>query len=674
MAELTQLFEPVVLGPVRLPNRVFVAPHTTNFSVAGEHHVTDRHVDYLRARGAGGAGLVITEGIRVHPTSLRRLGLQAYEDDAVPGLARLADAVHEGGAALFAQLLHTGRHTGDERWGAWAPSAVPWTTGAAVPHAMRRQDIATVVDGYAAAAGRVLSAGFDGMEVQLGHGHLPQQFLSPLTNDRDDEYGGSAENRLRFAEEILRAVREVVGDRAAVGIRISADELLPGGLGPDEMVEVVGALRATVAIDFLHVSHSAYVGAPSLDTQMADMTFPTAAFRAYPARFKREFPDVPVLAVCRIDDLATGADIVAAGDADLVGMARGHIADPSIVAKATGAAPGRVRSCIACNHGCNSNLELVMPITCTVNPEAGLERRWSAARDVPADPRDVLVVGGGPAGLEAAVAAARRGHRVQLWEAAAVLGGRVRHAAALPGRSRFGLLIEELALEAADAGVEIVLARRATAPAVMAAGVDTVVLATGAVEPPVPANAAIPVRAVLEAVEDPGSLGGHVLVIDELGTWVAAGVAELLAEHGAQVDLIAGGPGLAWNVTVYSRLSLLDRLADRGVALRPLRRYVGGAEGTAQLEDAWGSPAEVLTGLTAVVRARPAEADDLLLDDLEALGYTGEVHVIGDAYAPRTCLEAVYDGRVAGTAIGALPDPALTALAARRPYATGRAA
>lgn len=676
---MVRLADPITLGPVTVRNRVFVAPHTTNFGQPGENLITDRHLAYHRARARGGAGLIITEGIRVHPTSLRRLGLHAYDDEALPGLRSLTETVHAEGAAIFAQILHTGRHSGDEHYGSFGPTATPWSTGAAVPHVMNRYDIRTVVDGFAETARRVVDAGFDGMEVHLGHGHLLNQFLSPATNARTDEYGGSAEGRMRLARECVAAVRTVVGGRAAIGVRLSADEFLAGGLTPDDVVAVVRTLLEDGPLDFLHVSHSAYLGAPTLASQMADMSWGTAPFRHLPARFAREFPEIPVLAICRIDDLTTGQDILDAGDAAMVGFARAHIADPALSARAGGPAESRAlavrdvraRSCIACNQGCNANLEAVVPITCTVNPAVGREREWDAAAAASATPLRILVVGAGPAGLEAAITADRRGHAVRLIDARERVGGGILDLLLTEGRERFGVLLTELEAELLRSGVETALGTTATAADVIAWAPDVIVLATGAT--PTAATRmmlpGVPVVDSLDALRNPAVAGRRCIVYDETGTWEASGLVEQLAQHGVEVHLVSPSAAYAGRITVYSRLALAERLTAAGVAVHTLTRLASAGDRSVRLAPAIGADdAITLTHVDAVVHVRPFTSRDDLLERLGELGFTGDVHLVGDAFAPRTVQEAVYEGRAVATTAG-VADPAIArALRARSPY------
>ncbi|WP_353808787.1 FAD-dependent oxidoreductase [Agromyces sp. SYSU T00194] len=674
------LADPIRLGPAGLRNRVFVAPHTTNFGQSGDNLVTDRHLDYHRARARGGAGLIITEGIRVHPTSLRRLGVHAYDDEALPGLTALADTVHAEGAALFAQLLHTGRHSGDEHHGSFGAGPTPWSTGAHVPHAMNRHDIRTVVQGFADAARRVVAAGFDGMEVHLGHGHLLQQFLSPVTNHRTDAYGGSFAGRLRLARECVAAVRDAVDGHAAVGVRLSADEFLPGGLTPDDTVAIVRALLDDGPLDFLHVSHSAYIGAASLATQMADMSWGTAPFRDLPARFSREFPEIPVLAICRIDDLATGQEILDAGEASMVGFARAHIADPALASRPGGPAAGRAlpitpvraRSCIACNQGCNANLEAIVPITCTVNPAVGRERAWDDAAAAPRAGRRILVVGAGPAGLEAAITADLHGHEVRLVDTRDAVGGGIRSIVRAHGRERFGLLLEDLEAELSRSTVDVVLGTTATAADIVAWRPDVVVLATGAL-PDDTTRMPLDGTPVLDAVDvlaDPSRAGRRCVVLDETGTWEASAVVSHLAGLGVDVHLVSPTAAYAAQVTVYSRLALGERLTEAGVAIHTLGRLASTGERRLEVRPAVGTAAPVaIDDVDAVVHVRPALARTELFDALEAAGFAGELHLVGDAFAPRTVQEAVYEGRAAATVAGVADAGVARGIGARAPYA-----
>ncbi len=644
---LSSLWEPFSIGDVQLRNRVFVSAHTTNFG--RDNLPTERHVAYHRARAAGGVGLIITEGIRVHPTSsARESSLASWSDDAVPHYRTLVDAVHAEGSALFAQVLHLGRQAagGHSRGAAWAPSAVPWATGAHVPHAMGRADLVAVTAAFADAAVRLRRAGFDGLEVHAGHGHLLQQFLSPVTNTRSDAYGGTLDGRLRLTREVLAAIETAVPGWP-VGIRISASEFLPGGLDVDDMVEVVERLSEELPLAFLHVSHSAYAGSFTLSTQMADMSFATAPFRHFPARFKAAFPGLPVLAVCRLDDVTTAASLLNEGAADLVGMTRAHIADPALLDKARSGHLDEVRACVACNQGCIGRIEQNLPLSCVVNPEVGFEAEWDTWRSSVAESqqgRRVLVVGGGVSGLQAALTLAATGARVVLAEATGTLGGQLAVAATATNRQRWQRLLDDVARAVLAAGVEVRL-HWAVDPADVRAGhFHAVVVATGSV----PRVHAVPgvTTVTAEAAVRGDVEEGAVAVYDETGDWIAAAAVETLAAAGHRVHLVTPVAGVAWNVTTYSRLALLDRYGKVGVQVHPLRRPLSHDGEALVLEDTLTGERQAMAGVRTLVHVGPRSAQDDLFRALDADPDGPAVALVGDAYAPRSALEAIFDAQL----------------------------
>lgn len=668
-----KILEPFPVGSLMLRNRVVLPGHTTNFGHA--NRPTERYAAYLAERARGGVGLIITEGIRVHPTSAgRHISLGSFGDESIEDYAFVVNAVKAHGAKIFAQLLHAGRQANGDatRTAAWAPSPVAWSSGAYPPHAMGHREIRTVVDAFGAAARRMQQAGFDGVEVHLGHGHLLQQFLSPATNLRDDEYGGSLSNRLRIAREVLQAITQAAPG-LPIAFRVSANEFLPGGLEPAAVIEIVNELSNQVVPTYINVSHSAYQASWSLATQIADMDFPHAAFKGHAILFKAGCPGVPILAVCRLDSLKEAAELVENGEADLVGLVRPHIADPNLVLKAQSGPTHSQRSCLACNQACIQRVEQSLPISCVVNPEVGFEAEWSETRrHLALTPHaamrtKVLVVGGGPAGMAAALAADSAGHDVTLMEAASQLGGQFVRAAAVPGRERLGLLTIDAERELRASTVRVLLEATADKSTFGADEWDEVIIATGSTPSQRYADAGMMALDCWSAADvAAGKMDlppGDIVLVDDEGTITGSGLAESLAKLGRTVHIVSANAGLASRVTTYSRLALVKRFIDLGVQVHLLATVENIGQGEMTLVSPYWKSALKLRNVAAIVDAGSARANDVLFRTLDAGGNAPRLHIVGDANAPRTAFEAVFEGRMAGTFRGELTTPSARRIA-----------
>lgn len=637
------VFSPVSLGGIVLRNRVFVSAHTTNF---GQDFLpTDRHVAYLRERALGGAGLIICEPLRVHRTTLGRAGGLSAEPAALEGLRRIVSAVREQGAAIFTQITHTGRYSDNvfRRTASWGPSAVRYHLTGPTPHAMSQSDMAEVRLAYATTARLALAAGFQGIEIHFGHGHLLHQFISPQANTRQDAYGGGFDNRMRYPLEVLDAVLEEVGTRAVVGVRLSADELVPGGQSLDEGRAMAGLLARTRPVGFLNVSVASYT-VPSIGHHVADMSEGHAPYLAQQLAVAESAGDIPVLVACRFTELADAERALETGRIAAVAMTRAHIADPHLVRKAAEGREDEIRPCVSCNF-CIGEIAGHRPITCMMNPTAGRESDWPL--DIPAaeSRRSILVVGGGPAGLETARVAAERGHTVRLWERHPELGGQVRVGRRAAGRGELDLLRQYEERELRRLGVEIRTGVEVTSDAIRAAHPDAVVIATGSA-PPAPVIAGWGDALTTDQALDGRSWQGRtVVIVDEEGAWPAASVAETIARSGGTVHVVTAAGSPFWGITEYSRMTAVERLLLLGVQI--WANATVAFEGGAVISSPMTTARHTLPEVTDVVLARPPVAEDTLRD----AGLEAEVYVIGDACAPRSLLDAMYEGHSLGRAL-----------------------
>ncbi|GAB3434637.1 oxidoreductase [Actinophytocola sediminis] len=646
MTDYPRVFSPVEIGGITLRNRVFVSAHTTNFGV--DFLPTDRHVAYHAERARGGAGLIITEPLRVHPTSLGRAGGLAADPAALPGLRRITDAVRAEGAAVFTQITHAGRHSENvfRRAAAWGPSPRRWAAAGAVPHAMSRRDLAEVRLAYVDAARLAVDAGFQGVEIHFGHGHLLHQFISPAANDRTDAYGGTEDNRLRYPLEVLDAVLDAVGDELVVGVRMSADELLAGGQDLDAGRRIAHLLDTTRPIGFLNVSIASYT-VPSIGHHVADMSEGHTPYLAQTLAVAEECARVPVLAACRFVDLDDAERGLVTGRLAAIAMTRAHIADPHLLAKAAAGAAERIRPCVSCNF-CIGEIAGHRPMTCMVNPSVGREAEWPEHPGTARNPRRVLVIGGGPAGLETARLAAQRGHTVQVWERATELGGQVRAGRGGVGRGQLDRLRTYQQRRLAELAVPVSTSRTATIEAVLADPPDTVVLATGARHRPRAVPGWGTALTALDVLSGRSWAGSTVLVLDDDGGWTAASVAETIAAGGGHVHLVTPAGTPLWGVTEYSRMTAVERLRAHGVQLWTNARAEFAGD-TARIVDALVDATPVVPGVTDVVALDPPSTQDSLVAPLADAGLT--VHVVGDAVAPRTLLEAMAEAHALGRAL-----------------------
>jgi 2,4-dienoyl-CoA reductase (NADPH2) len=638
------LFTPLQVGPVRVPNRIVFSAHLTNYAQDGRPSA--QHAAYYAARAAGGTGLIITEEHSTHPSDwpYEKL-IHGFHEDVVPGYRAITEGVHRHDVPIFAQINHNGGQASSmfSRRPVWAPSPVPDPLFREVPRAVSEREIAEVIAGYAQVAERCRRGGFDGIELQCSHSSIVRGFLSPWANLRTDRWGGSLENRARILHEIVAAVREAIGPGLALGVRLCGDELIDGGITLPETIEVARAVRDRGQVDYLNTSIG--VATATLHMIEASMAVPPG-YALFIASALRRAVDLPVIGVGRIKDPLQAERALRDGHCDLVGIVRGQIADAELAGKARAGRSEDIRLCLSCNQECVGRMGLNRWLGCIENPRTGRERERAAGPA--AQRRRVMVVGAGPAGLEAAATAAERGHEVTVLERAEAAGGQVRLAARVPSRAEFGDLIRNQLRRCARLGVEIRLGEEVDAATVTAANPDAVVVATGA-RPTPPwwaQDAPIPIVDVGAVLTGEAVPAGRVAVIDELGFHQATSVAELLADRGAKVEILTPAMVVGQDLGVTLDLEgFTVRAALRGVIATTDMVVLGTTgSGLSLLHHPSGRMEE--REVDWVVHAGPWAASEELYFALKDGPI--ELHRVGDCVAPRRAHAAVIDGARVG--------------------------
>ncbi|MGD9411399.1 MAG: FAD-dependent oxidoreductase [Desulfobacterales bacterium] len=646
------LFAPIQLGNVLVPNRIVSTAHATGYARDGIP--AERLIAYHEARAKGGVGLIITGATVVHPTSpYDEYNLLCNVDDRIiPAYQQMARAVQKYGSRIMAQLSHMGRsgETDDSRYPLYGPSPIADEIRREPPAAMDVELIEEIIEAYGKAAARAREGGLDGVEIHGGHSSLVAQFMSPYANQRTDAYGGSRKKRLEFVMRVSRAIRKNVGEDFTVGLRLSGDEFVDGGLTLDVVKENARDLEATGMLDFIDVTagtdsnmHSYYIHYSPMFVPMGNLTHLSAAIK--------EAVSLPVITVGRINDPVMAEKILADGLADLVGMTRAALCDPDFPRKAREGRLDDIRHCIACNQGCFKRIFKAQPITCIQNPAAGKERELGPLHKATVA-RKVVVVGGGPAGLETARIAAERGHQVVLLEKDTSLGGQIRLASQAPGRQEFGEVILYLSRQVEKAGVDTRLGVEGNVEKILGLTPDAVVIAAGA-RPEIPDIAGAQSARGVTAWD---ILGGKVpdgrsfVVIDgDKEDQVAVGTAEYLADLGKAVEIISRLPYVGKDLDILNFVPIYQRLLEKGVRLTP---HSGIAEIRNQhivLYNVYTGAQESRRDVDVVVFAAGRVAEDRLYWDLKSK--IGTLYRIGDCLAPRSVLSAISEGNRVGRTI-----------------------
>ncbi|WP_288944040.1 FAD-dependent oxidoreductase [uncultured Roseovarius sp.] len=649
------LTQPLVLRGKTLRNRVVFGAHTANMSENGLPGT--QHLHYYLERARGGAGMIVVEPQPVHDTAVLTRGNFRPDDDAViPGFRRITEACKAEGAVMVQQLYHVGQH-GDADLSYrpnWSPSGMPSYHDSDGSHALRASEIEDLIQGYIRAAERCRKAGFDGVEVWAAYHSLIEQFWRPWSNRRTDEWGGSLENRMRFGRRIVEGIRQACGEDFIIGLSASHAEKDPVALSLDDMTEILCGYDATGHVDYISCGSGSYI---DYDRVMPTFVHGEKLSADLTRRLKAQVSHAVVIAESQIRTPDNAESMLRAQEADLVSVVRGQIADPFWGRKVTENRDDDIRGCISCNQMCWGRRSRDYWISCLVNPSAGREHDWGSEGSIaPADtPRKLLVIGAGPAGLEAARVAAARGHSVTICEAGAQIGGQFRLAGEQPRRGQVLELLDWYERQFDALGVDLRLNTFVDAEDVAGYGADEVIVATGSLPPETGFQRWLPERDRLDGIEA-GNVcsvedimrravvpGKRVVLLDEGGHWRGSGTAWFLAERGHEVSIVTPDAHIAAELgRTTSDVPLRQTLARAGVRFH-----------TESVIDKWtGQQAAVLSMLTGettmidadtLVLATTNTAFDMLAQDLDAAGIA--CHQIGDCVAPRLAPYAFYEGR-----------------------------
>ncbi len=647
------LFCELKVGPITLKNRIFSSGHQTVMNTNGLP--TDQMIAYQSAKAKGGAGLIITESSRPHETALQ-LGyyMDVSTDRCIDSLSRMAAAVKAHGAHIFGQLGHPGalaiRRLNGVHKPVYSASVVHGNRFKNVARALSLSQIDDIVLAYASAAVRYSKAGYDGIEIMASHGVLPAQFLNPKVNHRTDEYGGSAENRSRFTLEILRAVRAAIGPDMVLGIRLSLDEKEEQcGLSPEQTLPLCKVLDGEGLVDYFNITGGTMSTERSSVNVVPPMGFDAEYLHTDSAHLK-SLVSRPVFFAGRINQPQIAEGLLEKNIVDLCGMTRAMIADPNMPVKAKEGRVDDIVACIACNQGCIEHMMSGEPVSCIQTPSTGRECELSATPDA-VESQKVLVIGGGPAGMQAAVTAAERGHEVTLHEASSLLGGKALLAQLLPGREEFGGLVTNLQHKLEKLGVQVNLNSKVTAHSTVLQECNSVIMATGST-PHLPDPELFDGMQVIHAeaiLSGQSPSNSSVVVYDWRGDWVAIGVAERLAREGYVVTFVTEDNGIGQLMPSYVRSDLIGRCHRLGVKFEINTRLYGAQDDTVFLTHALSGEPVMIEDIDTLVLATGTTPEVTLEPALSASGKTYQV--IGDCLSPRSAEEAVYEGWKAGLAI-----------------------
>ncbi|MCL6571035.1 MAG: FAD-dependent oxidoreductase [Bacillus sp. (in: Bacteria)] len=639
---LRNLLSPGKIGKLELKNRVIFPPMGTSLPDVGGF-VSQKLIDYHVARAKGGCGLNIIEIASIHPTSKGSRTLGIYNDAFLPGMTRLASAIKEAGGKACLQLWHAGRQTNSSVTGMpiVSPSSIPCPLCQEMPHVLTKTEIHELVEAFGDASLRAEKAGFDAIELHGAHGYLIAQFMSGYSNDREDEYGGNFKNRMRFPVEVILNIRKKVGPDYPIIFRVSADEMVAKGIKIMEAKEIAIVMEAA-GVNAVHVSIGVY---QTLQYTVPPIDLPVA-FNVDNAMKIKEVVTIPVIAVDRINDPILAEKILDERKADFISIGRGQLADPEFVNKAARNEFDSIVKCIACNQGCVDRIfTMGLPISCLRNPACGNESEFAFK---PVDKKKrVLVIGGGPGGLEAATTMKRRGHDVILCEKDSHLGGQFYLAGVVPRKQEMMAAALQMGELAKIAGVEIRLQTLVNREIINEINPDEIVLATGVI-PVIPNIVGIFKNHVVlahDVLSGEVSTGSKVAIIG--GGLVGLEVAELLAEQHKEVTVIEMADDIVKDMGFLRKAFTLEYVQKEGIQIFK-DTLCTEIKDLSILIEKEGKQID-LVGINSVVIAAGAMPNNEMEETIKAMNIP--YHVIGDARKPRKALEAIWEGAEVGRTI-----------------------
>ncbi len=660
MTDYNNLFQKLNLRHRTLENRIVFGAHTTNMSEQGLPG--KRHQSYYEERAIGGAAMIVVEPMPVHPTAVLTRGNFRHSDDSVvPYFRKITDAVHDHGSTIVQQLYHVGQHGDSDLSYAphWSPSGLPSYHDSDGSHCMSERDIEEVIEGFTRAAMRCQQAGFDGVDLFAAYHALLDQFWTHWSNQREDRWGGSLENRTRLSISIMNSIRKACGDDFIIGMSVSYSDSTPYNLTLEDLQEIISLHDQSGNLDYVSCGSGSY-----LDGMRLIPTFVYGENLGAPpaAALKSVVKQAIITAESHIRTPENADYVIASGDSDLVSIVRGQIADPHLVNKARAGQADDIRACISCNQMCWGRRSRDYWISCLVNPSVGREFEWGGDSFTKTDvPKKVLVVGAGPAGIEVARVAAERGHQVTLVEALGDIGGQFRLAGLAPRRGQITDLIGWYLRQFEKLGVEVRYFTPMDEQDIIEFGADEVVLATGSMPDGLARQRWLPEQPELpglnngniwsceEVIRQQAELGQSVIVLDEGGNWRGTGTAWYLSDKGHDVTLVTPDAYVGKELTrTTADFQIRANLAQARVQFMVesvITHWHGDRAEIRSMLDGSVSVVEASAIVTATTNMANNVIERALSDTKIAF------RIIGDCAAPRSAPYAFYEGRKLGLSL-----------------------